>query len=84
MHLELCGALLLSWLLLHHTREVFGISMSNVNAWTDSIIVLSWRLATLGDSRPLWVTELHRWLIWSLQNVEDMLLAQRILQIVHL
>ena len=39
--LELCGALLLSWLL-HHTREVFGISMSNVNAWTDSTIVLSW------------------------------------------
>ena len=41
MRLELCGALLLSWLL-HHTREVFGIFMSNVNAWTDSIVVLSW------------------------------------------
>ena len=39
--LELCGALLLSKLL-DHTRNVFGMSVNNVDAWTDSTVVLSW------------------------------------------
>jgi hypothetical protein len=39
--LELCGALLLSRLL-DHIRKVFEMSTSEVHAWTDSTIVLSW------------------------------------------
>ena len=39
--LELCGALLLSKLL-NHTRSVFGMSVNDVDAWTDSTVVLSW------------------------------------------
>ena len=39
--LELCGALLLSKLL-DHTRSVFGMSVNDVDAWTDSTVVLSW------------------------------------------
>ena len=40
-HLELCGAYLLAQLL-HHVRKVLDLSISNVYAWTDSTIVLSW------------------------------------------
>ena len=39
--LELCGALLLSRLL-SHTKEVLKMSVSDVTAWTDSTVVLSW------------------------------------------
>ncbi len=39
--LELCGANLLANLL-HHVKGVFSIPCSNVFAWTDSTIVLSW------------------------------------------
>ena len=39
--LELCRAFLLSQLL-DHTRKVFCMLLSEVNAWTDSTIVLSW------------------------------------------
>ena len=41
--LELCGALLLSKLL-DHTRSVFGMSVNDIDAWTDSTVVLSWLL----------------------------------------
>ncbi len=37
--LELCGAWLLSTVV---TRNVFGMSVNDVGAWTDSTIVLSW------------------------------------------
>ena len=37
--LELCGAYLLADLL-HHVKELFSISMSNMYAWTDSTIVI--------------------------------------------
>ena len=39
--LELYGALLLSKLL-DHTRNLFGMSVNDVDAWTDSTVVLSW------------------------------------------
>lgn len=39
--LELCGAQLLARLL-HHVGRVFGISVCNLYAWTDSTIVLAW------------------------------------------
>ena len=39
--LELNGALILSQLLFH-CKEVFGIPLSSVHAWTDSTIVLAW------------------------------------------
>ena len=39
--LELCGAQLLAGLL-HHVRTVFEVPISQVFAWTDSTIVLSW------------------------------------------
>ncbi len=39
--LELCGAWLLS-MVLNYTRNVFGMSVNDVGAWTDSTIVLSW------------------------------------------
>ena len=40
-HLELCGAYLLAQLL-HHVRQVFNLSLTQIYAWTDSNIVLSW------------------------------------------
>ena len=39
--LELCGAYLLADLL-HHVKELFSISMSDMYAWTDSTIVIDW------------------------------------------
>ena len=39
--LELCGAHLLAQLL-HHVKKVFDLPISNIHAWTDSTIVLSW------------------------------------------
>ena len=39
--LELCGAYLLAQLL-HHTKQVFDLPLTQVYAWTDSTIVLSW------------------------------------------
>lgn len=39
--LELCGANLLANLL-HHLREVLGVSSNDVFAWTDSKVVLGW------------------------------------------
>ena len=39
--LELNGALILAHLLFH-CKEVLGIPLSSVYAWTDSIIVLAW------------------------------------------
>lgn len=39
--LELCGAQVLARLL-HHIKEILQLSMSDVYAWTDSTIVLSW------------------------------------------
>ena len=44
--LELCGAYLLAQLL-HHVKKVFEISISNVYAWMDSTIVLSWLVGNL-------------------------------------
>ena len=42
-HLELCGTYIyLLAQLLHHVKKVFDLSISNVYAWTDSTIVLSW------------------------------------------
>ena len=38
--LELCGAHVLAQLL-HHVKEVFGIPLSMVHAWTDSTIVVN-------------------------------------------
>ncbi len=48
--LELCGAHLLAQLL-HHARQVFGISLSSIYAWTDSTIVLNWKSQTFQDIR---------------------------------
>ena len=39
--LELCGALLLSRLLAH-TKMVLNVPTSDITAWTDSTVVLSW------------------------------------------
>ena len=39
--LELCGAYLLAQLL-HHTKQVFDLPLTQVYAWTDNTIVLSW------------------------------------------
>ena len=39
--LELCGAYLLAQLL-SHVQNVFSVPLSDVYAWTDSTIVLSW------------------------------------------
>ncbi len=39
--LELCGAQLLAHLLLH-VKDLFNLSFSDIHAWTDSTIVLSW------------------------------------------
>ena len=39
--LELCGAYLLARLM-HYVKEILRIPLSNVYAWTDSTIVLSW------------------------------------------
>ena len=39
--LELCGAQLLSQLL-YYTKGIFGLTLSNIYAWTDSTIVLNW------------------------------------------
>ena len=39
--LELCGAQLLSQLL-HHVKSLFNIPLTDIYAWTDSTIVLSW------------------------------------------
>ena len=44
--LELCGAYLLAQLL-HHVKKVFDLSISNVYAWMDSTIVLSWLVGNL-------------------------------------
>ena len=38
--LELCGAQLLARLL-HHTKQVFNLPLTQVSAWTDSTIVLN-------------------------------------------
>ena len=39
--LELCGAQILARLLIH-VKDVLQLPMSQVFAWTDSIIVLNW------------------------------------------
>ena len=39
--LELCGAVVLTRLL-QHVKEVYNVPLSNIYAWTDSKIVLSW------------------------------------------
>ena len=39
--LELCGAEILARLL-HHVREILSVPLSEVYAWTDSTVVLSW------------------------------------------
>jgi len=44
--LELCGAYLLSKLLVH-VRQTLGIPIENIHAWTDSTIVLNWLDGTL-------------------------------------
>ena len=83
--LELCGAFLLSKLL-DHTRNVFGMSVNDVDAWTDSTVALSWLSE---NSRWLktchmWVTELHRLLIKFPPNNRNKWLVQTILLIVPL
>ena len=50
--LELCGAQLLAQLLFH-MREALHIPIQDVNAWTDSTLVLSWL-----EGNP-------RWYIWN-------------------
>ena len=40
-HLVLCGAYLLAQLL-HHVQQVFDLSLTQIYAWIDSNIVLSW------------------------------------------
>ena len=44
---ELCGAHLLAQLL-NHVKEVFGLSLQDVHAWTDSTIAVNW---LVGSSR---------------------------------
>ena len=39
--LELCGAHLMAQML-HHVKEVLGVPLKSVHAWTDSTIVLNW------------------------------------------
>ena len=39
--LELCGAYILAQLL-HHVKQVFDLSLTQVHTWTDSTIVLNW------------------------------------------
>ena len=48
-HLELCGALLLSRLLAH-TKIILNIPTSDITAWTDNTVVLSWQV---GNPRRL-------------------------------
>jgi hypothetical protein len=43
--LELCGAQLLSQLL-HHVKSLFNIPLTDIYAWTDSTIVLSWLIGS--------------------------------------
>ena len=57
--LELCGAQVLARLM-QHLQEVLQLSMSDVYAWTDSTIVLSWLAGVL---RRMWVTGSLRSLI---------------------
>ena len=45
--LELCGAQFLARLL-HHTKQVLNLPLTQVSAWTDSTIVLNW---LVGDPR---------------------------------
>lgn len=67
--LELCGAYLLTQLL-SHVKDVLEIPLSNVYAWTDSTIVLSWlvgnprRFKTYIGNRVSYIMELiypERW-----------------------
>ena len=67
--LELCGAYLLAQLL-HHVRQVFDLSLTQIYAWTDSNIVLSWlignhrRFNTYIPNRVSYIVELiapDRW-----------------------
>lgn len=52
--LELCGAHLLAQVL-HHCKEVFFLSLKDVFAWTNSMIVLNWLVGS-----PCWFkTYLH-------------------------
>ena len=69
--LELCGAYLLAQLL-HHVKKVFDLSISNVYAWTDSTIVLSWlvgnhrRFKTYVGNRVSYIMDLIPLDRWSM------------------
>ena len=56
--LELCGAQLLSKLL-HHTRRVYQVPMSEVYAWTNSTIILNWWMALHDVLKCLLATVFH-------------------------
>ena len=67
--LELCGMYLLAQLL-HHVRQVFDLSLTQIYAWTDSNIVLSWLIGnprwfnTYINNRVSYIVELialDRW-----------------------
>ena len=78
--LELCGAYLLAQLL-SHVKNVLEIPLSNVFAWTDSTIVLSWlvgnprRFKTYVGNRVSYIVELippERWNhVAGLENPAD-------------
>lgn len=78
--LELCGAYLLTQLL-SHVKNVLGISLSNVYAWTDSTIILSWlvgnprRFKTYVGNRVSYIVDLlppDRWNhVEGLENPAD-------------
>ena len=58
LRLELCGAYLLAQLL-HHTKQVFNLPLTQVYAWSDSSIVLSWLIGTPDNSTSMSQTESH-------------------------
>ena len=59
LHLELCGAHLLSQMLAH-VQEVLNVPKDEVHAGTDGTVVLRW---LTGDSRNPWQTDYLR--LWS-------------------
>ena len=72
--LELCGALVLARLI-QHVKEVYNVPLSNVYAWTDSTVVLSW---LTGNPRRFKVLEYLKSLIRSLPTDGNMYQAQTI------
>ena len=49
--LELCSVLLLARLL-HHVRDVLGLSLKSTDAWHDSIIVIDWLAGNSRQFKP--------------------------------